>query len=280
MNRRQLVQLAALAGMTPAAFATRHSSSPELAGQALLDAYVRLAGSFDDRLIIWWMDGKQLAVINGKAEALFGMKVGMFHRFFRQADGTFKIAFFELTYFTDLNTGALLTEYENPYTGRTDKVRHVRLGPEVRLLNTSGLSTPDNPMVQNYRSSLGPATISNGMVWLPTSVEALIKFPKPTAPEIALSIYTTVNGHLDAALDTSLVSAHCSFSFSNAQRYVPWMRMGDLPGHMMGVAAGRKMEQVDELPDDYLACAEAVHPKYIADPVAALARQTSKILGS
>jgi len=280
MNRRQILQAACGAGLLqiPVTAMTNNSALP--AGKELLETYVRLSGSFDDRLIIWWMDGKQYAVINGKAEAMFGMKVGMFHRFFRQSDGNFKIAFFELTYFTDLQTGELLRRFDNPYTGETNTVSQIRLGPEIRLLTQQGLSSPNNPMVQDYASSMGPVRVSNGMIWIPTSVEAMIRFPKPTAPEIALSIYTTVSGHTDAAFDTSKASVPCAFSFSNTQRWMPWMRMGDIQGHLMGVADGCKLEQMSELPEDYIACAREVHGNYIDDPIAALDKQTQKILAS
>jgi hypothetical protein len=281
MNRREILQAACGASLIPLpALAMANSLDGLPMGNELLEAYVRLSGSLDDRLIIWWMDGKQYAVINGKAKALFGMKVGMFHRFFRQPDGNFKIAFFELTYFTNLETGELLRTFDNPYTGETNTVSQTRLGPEIRLLTQDGLSSPGNPMVKDYASSMGPARVNNGMIWIPSSVEAMIKFPKPTAPEIALSIYTTVSGHVDAAFDPSQVSVPCAFSFSNAQRWIPWMRMGDIPGHLMGVADGRKMEQMSELPEDYMACAREVHSKYIDDPVATLAKQTQQILAS
>jgi hypothetical protein len=52
------------------------------------------------------------------------------------------------------------------------------------------------------------------------------------------------------------------------------MGLEDHPGHMMGVANGCKMESMEELPADYLACAREVHPRYISDPIAALSKQT------
>jgi len=276
MNRRQILLAMAGTGLAHAANTANATATPtqNLVGNKLLDAYVRLSGSFDDRLIIWWMDGKQYAVVNGKSQALFGMKVGMFHRFFQQTDGNFKVAFFELTYFTDLDSGVLLKEFKNPFTGKTNRVRHTRLGPEVRLLTMNGLSSPDNPMVKQYSSSLGPARIINNQVWVPTSVEGIIKFPKPTAPEILLSIYTTINGNLSDALDRDKMSVPCSLAFNNTQPWIPWMGLKDHPGHLMGVANGCKMEAMEELPEDYLACAREVHPRYINDPIAALSRQT------
>ena len=243
----------------------------------LLEAYQRLSGSFDDRLIIWWMRGTRYGVVNAKSTALYGMEVGMFHRWYQQPDGNFKAAFFELTYYTDLNTGELLREFANPYTGKKNKVRHVRLGPEIRNLTTAGLISPDNPMVHAYRSNLGPAVTSAERVWIPTSVEATIKFPKPAAPTILLNIYTTVQGSLADAFNQKLVSAPCTFEFHNILKWEPWMRMGDHPGHMMSTASGRKMESVDELPANYMTMASEVHSKYIADPIATLEKYASQL---
>ena len=275
LNRRTLLQnLAASAtSVLPWQNLTAEATANALTDPTrLLEAYQRLSGSFDDRLIIWWMSGTRYGVVDAQSTALFGMEVGMFHRWYRQPDGSFKAAFFELTYYTDLETGELLDEFTNPYTGKKNKARHVRLGPEIRNLTTAGLTSPENPMVHDYRSSLGPAVTSAERVWIPTSVEATIKFPKPTAPTILLNIYTTVQGNLADAFNQKLVSAPCTFEFHNILKWEPWMQMGDHPGHMMSTASGRKMESLDELPASYIAMASKVHTKYIADPLASLER--------
>lgn len=279
-NRRSLLHVfaASATGLLPLRSLTAEPENYSLTDPTgLLEAYQRLSGSFDDRLVIWWMTGTRYGVVDAKSTALYGMEVGMFHRWYQQRDGGFKAAFFELTYYTDLNTGELLREFANPYTGITNKVRHVRLGPEIRDLTADGLISPDNPMVHDYRSSLGPAVTSAGRVWIPTSVEATIKFPKPGAPTILLNIYTTVQGSLADAVNKKLLSAPCTFEFHNVLKWEPWMQMGSHPGHMMSTASGRKMESLDELPADYIAMANEVHGKYIADPVAALERYTSQL---
>ena len=280
LSRRRLITT--LTGATAAALLPKAGPASDRSVQLdsparLLEAYQRLSGSLDDRLVIWWMSGTRYGVVDAKSRALYGMEVGMFHHWYRQDDGGFKAAFFELTYYSNPVTGELLREFQNPYTGKTNTVRHVRLGPEIRILTTEGLRSPDNPMVKNYRSSLGPAVVNGNSVWVPTSVEATIKFPKPTAPEILLNIYTTVQGNLDDALNEALVSAPCSFEFHNVLKWEPWMQMGDHPGHMMSTASGRKLESVNELPERYRAMAEEVHGKYIADPTAAMQRQLAEL---
>lgn len=267
--------MVATPGLNRADDATQTSHNPDLSDpRQLLLAFIRLGASFDDRLVIWWMDGVRYGVVDAQAKALFGMKVGMFHQFFRQANGDFKLAMFELTYYTDLASGELLEKFDNPYTGESNRVTHVRLGPEIRVQTSRGLADPKNPMVHDYYGSLGPAMINGDQLWIPTSVHAAIRFPKPTAPEILLNIYTTVHGQLSDALNPDLRSAPATLAFQNVLKWEPFMRMGDRPGHMMSRASGRKLHSIDELPEDYLACAERVHPKLIADPRATLAPLT------
>jgi len=282
LNRRLLLQLACGSAATAlplvACTSAASRSNVDLKNPPqLLDAYQRLSGSFDDRLIIWWMSGTRYGVVDARSTALYNMEVGMFHRWYRQADGSFKAAFFELTYYSDPATGTLLREFANPYTGKTNTVRHVRLGPEIRHLTARGLATEANPMVQEFRSTMGPAIISGDRLWIPNSVEATIRFPKAGAPEILINIYTTIQGSLTDALDTRLASAPCTLEFHNVLKWEPWMEMGDHPGHMMSTASGRKLESVDQLPPAYLAMAEEVHGKFIADPMAALEKYAAQI---
>jgi hypothetical protein len=243
----------------------------------LLTSFMRLSGSLDDRLIIWWMTGRRYGVVGAYSTLMYGMEVGMFHRFFRQPDGSFKLAMFELTYYTDLYSDKLLETFPNPYTRETNRVAHVRLGPEIRTQTATGIARPDNSMVKAYASTLGPAEIRGADVWIPTDVEATIEFPKPTAPKIILNHYTTVHGKLSDSTDPDVVSAPADLAFQNILKWEPWMRMGDHPGHMMSRAVGLKMESVDDLPDNYLEMAERVNPKQIADPIATLEKLTRQL---
>ena len=282
MKRRKLLQLACFSavGTLPLAGCSAGSARREVNfdnPELLLDAYQRLSGSLDDRLIIWWMSGTRYGVVDSRVTALYNMEVGMFHRWHQQPDGSFKAAFFELTYYSDPVSGTLLREFANPYTGETNTVRHVRLGPEIRHLTTAGLATEANPMIQDFRSTLGPAMLSDDRIWIPGSVEATIRFPKAGAPEIIISIYTTVQGSLTDALNSSLASAPCTLEFHNVLKWEPWMQMDAHPGHMMSIASGRKLESVEQLPPAYLAMAEEVHGKYIADPVATLEKYAAQL---
>lgn len=284
MNRRQL--LSTTAGMAFAAL----EAGPVRAGDTtprhslghtedLLTVYVKLAASLDDRMTIWWMDGIRYGVVDRRATILYGMKVGLFQRFFPQKDGSYKLAMFELTYYTDLATGGLLEEYQNPYTGVTNRVQHVRLGPDIRQVNSEGEAGPeDDDAIEYFSSRLGPPLLHGDGIWISSDVQAGIKLPFPKAPELRLNHYLTVHGLRSEVEDPSVYSAPASLGFHNIISWEPWMRMGNHPGHLMSGAAGRKLESMDELPDDYLAMAHKVHPKFIEDPLATLDARARKIV--
>ena len=275
IDRRTLLA-AAGALMLPKTVPGANRSSLDRPG-GLLEAYLRLGASLDDRLVIWWMDGLRYGVVDARARLLFGMKVGMFHRYFRQSDGSARLAMFELTYYTDLATGELLETFDNPYTGETNRVRHVRLGPEIRHQTSAGLVVDESPLIRDYHSSLGPALVSGDELWIPGGVEAVIAFPKPDAPDIRLNHYTTVHGSVTEALDETRASVPATLAFQNVIKWEPWMAMHGQPGHMMSRAAGRKLASVDALPEDYLRIARRLHPAYIADPVGKLDKMVARI---
>jgi len=250
-----------------------------------MQSWMKCAAALDSRLVIWWMDGVRYGVVEQRSQPMYGMKVGIFQRYFPVSDGLWKIAMFELTYYTDLNTGELLENWDNFYTGETNTVRHVRLGPEIRIQNNEGQAAdPDDrvmqQMLQDYRTTLGPPTVLGNEFWLPTSVEARLVFPGSKGTELVLNHYTTINGNVSDAMDPALVSAPCSIAFQNILRWEPWMQMGKHPGHMMSRAAGRKLESLEDLPADYRRMAETVHPKLIRDPLKTLEETVARIQGS
>ena len=247
-------------------------AAPAVPAGSSLTTFMRLAASLDDRLVIWWMDGIRYGVVDAICRPLYGMKVGMFHQFRINPDGSYRFAIFELTYYTELDSGALLTSYANPYTGQSDHVMHVRLGPTIRTQTIDGMTVPPDPAIRNYQSRLGLPTVHGDRIWMRTDVEARIVLPVPGAPEIILNHYTTVGGNVSEATDRDRASAPADLSFQNIIRWEPWMRMGDRPGHLMSRAIGRKLASVDELPADYLAMAGRLHPDYLRNPLEILTR--------
>jgi len=278
-NRRQILKVLGT-GLLPASVALPSDRLGPVDLEepvALLEAYMKLGGALDERLVIWWMEGIRYGMIAARSRPLYGMQVGMFQRFSRLPDGRFRVLMFELTYYTDVESQSLLRAWRNPYTDETNQVVHVRLGPALRYQTTAGQVVDPDPMLKEYVTRLGPAIVNGDHVWLPGEVTARIVLPAPNAPEIVFSHYPTVHGRLSELSEPGTLSAPAELSFQNVLRWEPWMRMGEHDGFMMSRASGRKLEAVGELPERYLACARELHPSFIADPGAVLDRFAARL---
>ena len=247
----------------------------------LLTTYIKLAGSLDERLIIWWMKGKRYGTLGSHATPLFGMEVGRFFRFFRQANGSFTLAMFELSYYTDSATGRLLERFPNPFTGAVNDVMHLARRPLICQYTAAGRFIPAlrNSLV-HCRSQVIPVFVNGDRVRIGSRVNAVMLSPFPKTPNTRINDYITVTGRRSDLLNPGTKSAPAALSYQNVQPWEPWMKMGDQPGQMMSWATGHKYESLAEMPSDYLKMARAVHPWLIRDPIETLAVQAQKIRDS
>jgi len=289
MDRRNLLKTLGATGATSAAVfglettkglsGTARAAVDLTAPKDFLEALVKLSGSLDERLTIWWQDGIRYGVIDGKSTPFCGFQIGLFNMHSKIADDVYRVTQFELTYYTDLETGELLREFENPFTGKTNRPLHVRMGPLIRTQTIDGL-LPDEgerAAVKELNTQVGPVTVHNGDVWIPTGVSAMIQFPFPNAPVLPLNQYQTFQGRLEHLEDPEIVSAPAQLQFQNVIFWEPWLQMNDHPGHSMGRAWGRKLMSVEDLPESYLAMAREINPDMIEDPLKLLKARAAKV---
>jgi hypothetical protein len=246
-----------------------------------LTTFIKLAGSLDERLVIWWVKGRRYGIVGAQATPLFGMEVGRFCRFFRQANGSFMLAMFELNYYTDTATGRLLEKFQNPYTGLVNEVMHVARRPIICQYTAAGQFVPaGNNRIRRYRGQLAAVSVSADTVRIESAVSAEMLSPFPKTPSTCINDYITAAGLRSDLQDPHTKSAPATLSYRTVQAWEPWMKMGDRSGHMTSWATGRKLEALAEMPSGYLEMARAVHPWLIRDPIETLAVQVENIRNS
>ena len=252
-----------------------------LGAAELLTPFIKLAGSLDERLVVWWVKGRRYGIVGAQATPLFGMEVGRFCRFFRQANGSFMLAMFELSYYTDTVTGQLLEKFQNPYTGLVNEVMHVARRPDICHYTATGLYVPaDKNRIRCYRGQLEAVSVGIDTIQIESAVSAEMLSPFPRTPSRRINDYTTATGLRSDLQDPRTMSAPAALSYRTVQAWEPWMKMGDRSGHMTGRASGRKLESLAELPPAYLQMARAIHPWLIRDPIETLSVQVENIRNS
>ena len=254
---------------------------------ALLRTQVRLRGSLDDRLVYVWLRGKRFALSNGEIKPICGYLGLAITRYRPLDDGSYEFKLYEVSFYTDLETGQPLKRLTMPFTGTTVDVPLYRTGPGthvVKLENReqlrfdSGKTGRDDDLAAkiapnasiDYDMKIHPAFSDGEEIWI--RVDSFTRM-SPDDPAVSGLVYKeaiTYRGLRGDIEDTDDPAPPCTMSFAIATSWRPWMSMGDLPGHTITDGIGAKALKLSELPDDVLEFTERYHPDVLDDPAALL----------
>ena len=271
IGRRQLLRgsVALLACMQlPVARAELDFDDPD----DLLTAAVKLRGTLDDRMVIWWMKGVRYGVVKDELNPLFNMLVGSFSRYKEVAGRGYQVTMLELGYLTDLETGEPLDEFKNPYTGKIVTVPEQRLGPLPVMLTSSGVEIDSGGSFASIdlKTRLGPAIVDGDDMWLREDSTAKVNSDLPMMGKHVYNELVTYRGLVSDVNNPDLSAAPASVTYQSVTSWREWFESGGIPGHTTARAAGKKIFSVEKLPADYLAAAKDRHPEIIENPEAAL----------
>jgi hypothetical protein len=234
----------------------------------LLECQVKLRGSLDERMVIWWIRATQYAVVDTILTPLFQLHNASFQQFKRIDDYTFGITMLELAYFTDLESGKPLTEFTNPFTNKTGTVPPSVFGPNRVSLTTAGLQPPEFFQfgTLTFDGRLGPGFSDGEQVWVREDTLVKMISDNPAFGNYIYNELVTYRGDWADMNDASQPSIGANITYNTTSNWRPWMMADDTPGHIMSEGFGRKVTSVDELPEDYLTMARQFDPDVIADP--------------
>jgi len=252
----------------------------------LLSTSIRMRGSLEQRLAFIWLRGIRYTLVDGEALPLCGYIGGSITRYRQLSDDAFEFLLYEISYYTDLQTGEVLDKLRMPYTDRDVEVPLYRTGPGrhvVMIANEEELdwsreNTTSEALAQQiapdakvyYRFNLRPAIEHGEQVWIRSdSFTRLVPRDPKQAPMFYKEAITYQASRSDLAdLSTPQVDAQLSFAIATAWR--PWMQMGDIDGHTVTDGIGGKVMDMRDMPEDFIRFTEKHHPDVLADPAALL----------
>lgn len=166
-------------------------------------------------------------------------------------------------FYRDVETGELLEEFENPITGKTNKIRHIL----TRLISWD--MTPDKG--QQMPSFTGEAYLIDRPLILPwfeegndvtVPLELLVKYPSGRGGGEWEHLMTKA----DELHNPDLTSASAMQAWTGYSPWLSWMEMGDIEGKTLWQSTGRKHASAGTLRPELLAAAERVFPGSIENP--------------
>jgi hypothetical protein len=249
--------------------ATRGMATPASPADGLR-TYMLMRGALDERLVIGCVSGTYYAVIDDALTPLFGVVSATFARYKPRPGGGYAAASVESAYFTDLATGAALTDFANPLTGATVAVpAGGNPAAAIAILPDLTLQVAKLPPGVAFDHRIGAPETRGDDVWLTEVTRTSGKAPG-AARAFHYSESTTLHARASDLARPGVRRVPTETAFTNVVSWRPWLQMGDRPGHLMAIGAGTYGASLDTLPLAWLAATRARRPELLADPAAAL----------
>jgi hypothetical protein len=238
-----------------------------------LTALVKLRGSLDGSMVMWWMKGVRFGVVDDIVTPLFGMLIGSFQTVKPLPGKGFQLNMLEMSYFTDLATGEVLETFTNPYNGKICQVPEQRLGPYPVLLSPTGVVLPDVPPFNEVelQTRIGPAIVNGNDIWIRDDSTIKVDSDHPMMGKHTYNELVTYRGKLSDINNPDMPSAPAEIMFQSITSWREWLQAEDVGGHTTARATGTKITRLEDFPPEYLKAARKYHPEIIADPAAVLA---------
>jgi hypothetical protein len=212
---------------------------------------------------------------------LFNFEVFSTIRVLRQKDGSYQRMTKEAILYTDYETGAVLEEWDNPYTGERVKVVDVHNDPYNWIIAstvqppalpgvvTTGQATPGGKPYLLHWETLGPDTlvlVENMHGYYPNKLDPA-KWPRESAgPMIQSSeLFRWFVSRADLE-DPTKTFVPATGSWVRVQPWLPWMLMGTAPGHIMYDGVFRADKSPDYIPAPVMAHIKKHYPSYLTAP--------------
>ena len=292
-TRRQALKGLALASFGLAAFGPGGTTAAPCTGgldlgtpARLMRALVRMRGSLDERIACIWLRGIRYTLVDGEAQPLCAYLGGSITRYRQLAEDMYEFLIYEISYYTDIESGEILETLRMPYTDKEVSVPLYRSGPGrhvIMMANEEELEwsresttseelarqiAPDAKIFYSFR--VRPSVAFGGDVWIRSDSFTRVAPYDPDEKSMFYKESITYQAR-QAALaepDASQVDATISFAIATAWR--PWMEMDGIDGHTVADGFGGKVFDIGDMPEDFVRFTAAHHPDVLKDPAALL----------
>jgi hypothetical protein len=281
--------LPVLAASGPAEAAFIDIKEPRFDGAAaMLDLYVKMSGDTSGRNYGGWYSGHAFAwtpdAMIRPLMGFTGFGLGSDHR---QPDGSFHHLWKEVGFYTDLKTGEVLESWVNPMNGQTCEVmpihnRSVNLTFAPKLADMSALAKLGGGILNDNFSHEGDPARPYGLPYtiigdqLSVFADSVGLVPNPLNPAVwkhessgkMLNVgeFFMLSGSLHQALDPKVTNVPTTGAWTRLGPYLPWMLMGQAPGHLLYRSATRKISGPEALPPKLAAYTRSKYPEFLQFP--------------
>jgi hypothetical protein len=179
---------------------------------------------------------------------------------------------FEVEYFLNRDTGLILQEWQNPYTGTTVLAKHAdsvpvkyKIGPDCQII------TPPKPLFPGAVISHAtlPLRVIGGDVW--STETATARVPVPGGKPVFYNEKIINHARLSDLQQPGAKHVKTDVTYTGITSFRPWQEMADnQPGEMLGLGHGAVGLEARDLPATWIAATKIHRPDALTNPGAYL----------
>ncbi|MCB0220457.1 MAG: DUF1838 family protein [Chrysiogenetes bacterium] len=244
------------------------------------EMYARIEGDTAPGKFIF---GQATGVVHGVREGeavkpLFGFDVFSTHRVLRQVDGSYQRLCRELVFYRDLASGQLLDQWDNPYTGERVRVVDIANDPFNFVISEffpdppsyGGLNTempPKRPLRLNWGLVNDTVTLDSDIHLYYRNALDPARWPRESAgPMNRVSELFRYFIRREDAENPGLSHMPHNGVWSRVTPWLPWMLMGQAPGHALYMGRFTSFERAEQAAPAVLARVRERYPLYLTAP--------------
>jgi hypothetical protein len=244
------------------------------------DAMARIHGNTDfSKEKIGWYKGKAIGVVPGQKNIeICGFEGFSVTRLIPLEGGAYRKLLREVGFYTDLKTGEILEELENPYTGEVVRVVPIANDPFNFTIeefwpeppNYGGLNTekpPRVPMLKKWQEKGDTVLMESDIhLFYPSALQPA-KWPRESPGKFTqvseLFRYIIDRNQLG---DPDNTSVEFFGTWARITPWFPWLLMDQAPGHCSYMCDMGAWDHWDFVPQHIIDAAKAIDPKYLSAP--------------
>lgn len=245
-----------------------------------LEAFIRMTKSLDPSdVTVGWFGGRVFSVIGDQEiiRPLFDVEGFGIGRTLPQPDGSYRSLWREVGYYKDLASGEIMETWANPlldgevvetYPINNDPVNsHLR--PEFRLgfgaTRDEHTETVKFVMPWHFLGVHAMAAFDVNLQWR-SPLDPKVWRRESPGERVRVSEYQQWRVDARELADRSLPSLKPYGSWNRIGAWLPWMLMGQRPGHLFYRSHTLKLDRVEDLPEHVLEYTAKRFPQYLAPP--------------
>ncbi len=227
-----------------------------------------------------WIKGIAYGVRdNEKVRPLLAVEGFSFIRCIPLPDDSWRRMCREVVFYRDIETGKILDTWRNPYTNEDVRVVPIANDPFNYTISEWMPEAPSYGGLQKVKAERKPYLLDwsdgpDGTLILRTGIDMIYPaaLQPDTWPRESAGPFNRVSEHFITWVkrkdveNPAMTHIPCTGSWHRITSWLPWMLMGQAPGHISYFTNFGTLESIDQLPADLVAAGRKLGPKWFDAP--------------